>query len=92
MNLSKHCRLCENRLINFENIIGVGFLTLSLAFGSINKYKQNIVIARRKKDALDILIETYNLEYKINFKIEIVHGIDKIKTEINFKKKNKKSV
>ena len=44
-------------------IIAVGFFTLPLAFSPINKYNQNIKVAKRKKEELDLLIK------KVQFKI-----------------------
>ena len=55
-----------------------------MAFGPINKYNQNIKVAKRKKEELDLLIKKYNLKYTISFEIKKVHGSDEIKTDLKF--------
>lgn len=51
-------------------IMGVGFLTLPMAFGPLNSYRRNLSLAQRKKDNLEDLLKKYKIKYTfdIHFK------------------------
>ncbi len=66
-------------------IFGIALSVLPFAFGPINKYNQGIKIAKKRKEALDILIKKYHLEYTIDFDIKNVHGINEVKSDLKFK-------
>lgn len=69
-------------------IIGVGIMILPLASGPLNKYRQDISIARNKKDKLDKLLSMYNIQYTIEVIVyKDLHGNQEIETKLTFLRK-----
>ena len=69
-------------------IMGVGFLVLPLAFGPMNKYRQHMGVARKKKKELDDLLAQYNTKYNIEVIVnKDRHGNQEVDTKLTFDRK-----
>lgn len=70
-------------------IMGAGVPVLGLAFGPLNKYRQEMSVAKQNKEELHRLLELYQIEYTIDIKInKDLHGNKDVETEVNlFRKK-----
>jgi hypothetical protein len=67
-------------------IMGVGLGPLGMAFGTLNKFRQDIEIAKMRKDKIDEVLR----EYRIKYDIEIIfgkeiHGIQEAYAELKIK-------
>ena len=72
-------------------IMGVGVLVLPMAFGPMNKYRQEISVARPKKDHLDALLAQYNIQYTIDIKVKTdILGNKEVDTDLKFLRKHYK--
>ena len=63
-------------------IIGVGFLALPKAFGSLNTYYQKKNVAEKKIKELKELLRLYKRGYDIKIEIENIHGINEVKSKV----------
>lgn len=71
-------------------VMGIGFLILPTAIGPLVKYRQEMGTERNKKEAMDELLASYNMEYDIEILIdEDVNGNKDYDAEITFSKRKK---
>ncbi|MEK6478572.1 hypothetical protein WJR50_13595 [Catalinimonas sp. 4WD22] len=69
-------------------IIGAGILVLPLASGPLNKYRQSIAVAKKKKEELDKVLALYNTKYTIEVIVnKDLHGNKEIDTKLTFLRK-----
>lgn len=66
-------------------IIGVGFTILPKAFGSLNYYRNEMLIAKTKKESLDGILSAYNIDYEIDIRFgKEIHGNQEVETDLKF--------
>jgi len=67
-------------------IMGVGIAPLGMAFGALNKYRQDMQAAKDKKDRIDQVLATYRIEYTIDIQFgKMVHGDQEVYAELTTK-------
>jgi len=67
-------------------IMGVGLAPLGMAFGALNKYRQENEIATINKDKIDEVLEKYNIQYDIDIKFgEAFHGTQEVYADLHLK-------
>ncbi|GAA4277986.1 hypothetical protein [Aquimarina mytili] len=67
-------------------IMGVGFLILPMAFGPLNRYRQDINAAKNKKDKVDEVLNLYNIDYTIDLKFgKEIHGTQEVYADLKVK-------
>ncbi len=70
-------------------IIGIGFLVLPKAIGSLVSYYQKISVAQMKKTKLDEILSRYNIEYSIDVIINAdIHDNKEIEANLTFLRKH----
>lgn len=70
-------------------IMGVGFLVMPLATGPLNKYRQTYGVAKKRKQQLDDLLSSYNIEYTIDVSVrKDFHGNQEVETDLRFLRKH----
>lgn len=64
---------------------GIGISIIPMASGPLNKYRQGITVARKKKKDLDEILKLYNIEYIIEIKVnKDLHGNIDTESKIEF--------
>ncbi len=71
-------------------IMTVGMFLFTMAFGPLNKYRQEVEVAKMSKDRIDQLTELYGLEYEIDVKI-VNAPLDLLDIQMRLKIKKKGS-
>ncbi len=67
-------------------IMGVGLVPLGMAFGTLNKFHQEVSNTKRKKDTIDEVLNMYRINYEIDIKFgKKYHGTQKVYTDLNVK-------
>ncbi|MCL8009511.1 hypothetical protein M8845_18970 [Gelidibacter japonicus] len=67
-------------------IMGVGLAPLGMAFGTLNKYRQDIGAAKYKKDRIDEVLNEYRIEYNINIMFgKEIHGTQEVYADLKTK-------
>ncbi len=67
-------------------IMGVGLVPLGMAFGTLNKHRQEIEVAKSKKDKVDEVLNEYRIEYVINIVFgKEIHGTQEVYAELKTK-------
>lgn len=67
-------------------IMGVGLAPLTMAFGTLNNYIQELDVAKTKKEKIDEVLNAYGIEYELDIKYgEEFHGTQEIYTELKTK-------
>ena len=77
-----------NRVISTVPIIimGIGLGPLGMAFGTLNKYRQDIGVAKNKKDKIEEVLNEYRIEYDINIMFEKeIHGTQEVYADLKTK-------
>lgn len=68
-------------------IIGVGLVVLVFAFGPMNKFRNDLAIAKSNKDKLEEVLNLYNIDYKIDLKYgEKIHGTIQVQADLKLKR------
>ncbi|QXP80407.1 MULTISPECIES: hypothetical protein [Winogradskyella] len=78
----------ESRIISSVTItiIVIGITLLGKAFGTLNTYRQDIEIAKSKKDNIDEVLKEYNITYDIQVMFgKEIHGAQDVHTELKIK-------
>ena len=71
-------------------IMSISLGTLTMAFGSLNRYNSEIKIARENKNRVDEVVEKYGVTYDINIVFDKnVHGTQHINYDLNIDKKRR---
>jgi len=67
-------------------IMAVGLAPLGMAFGTLNKHRQEIEVAKNKKDKVDEVLNEYRIEYDIDITFgKEIHGTQEVYAEIKTK-------
>ncbi len=67
-------------------IMAVGLAPLGMAFGTLNKHRQEIEIAKNKKDKIDEVLNEYRIEYDIDISFgKEIHGTQEVYAELKTK-------
>mgnify|MGYP001419952093 CR=1 FL=1 len=67
-------------------IMGIGLIPLGLAFGTLNKFRQEIEVAKSKKDRVDEVLSEYRIEYDINIMFgKEIHGTQEVFADLKTK-------
>ncbi len=67
-------------------IMGVSIGPLGMAFGTLNKYRQEIEVAKSKKDKIDEVLNEYRIEYDIDITFgKEIHGTQEVYAELKTK-------
>jgi len=67
-------------------IMAVGLAPLGMAFGTLNKHRQEIEIAKNKKDNIDEVLNEYRIEYDIDISFgKEIHGTQEVYAELKTK-------
>jgi hypothetical protein len=67
-------------------IMGVGLGPLGMAFGTLNRYRQDIEIAKSRKDKIDEVLNEYNIKYDIEIAFgKEIHGTQEVYAELKIK-------
>jgi hypothetical protein len=67
-------------------IMAVGLGPLGMAFGTLNKHRQEIEIAKNKKDKIDEVLNEYRIEYDIDISFgKEIHGTQEVYAELKTK-------
>jgi len=67
-------------------ILAVGLTPLGMAFGTLNKHRQEIEIAKNKKDKIDEVLNEYRIEYDIDISFgKEIHGTQEVYAELKTK-------
>jgi hypothetical protein len=67
-------------------IMGVGLAPLGMAFGTLNKHRQDIEAAKYKKDRIDEVLNEYRIEYDINIMFgKEIHGTQEVYANLKTK-------
>lgn len=77
-----------NRVISTVPLIimGVGLAPLGMAFGTLNKYRQEIDVAKDKKDNIDEVLNKYRIEYEIDIRFgKEIHGNQEVYADLKTK-------
>ncbi|QNK77022.1 hypothetical protein H7F37_13000 [Winogradskyella sp. PAMC22761] len=75
----------ESRIISSVTImiIVIGLTLLGKAFGTLNIYRQDIEIAKSKKDNIDEVLKEYNITYDIQIMFgKEIHGTQDVYAEL----------
>tara|TARA_R110002050_G_scaffold175204_1_gene308116 strand:+ start:78 stop:599 length:522 start_codon:yes stop_codon:yes gene_type:complete len=78
----------NNRVISKVPIIimSVGLGPLGMAFGTLNKYHQDIGVAKNKKDRIDEVLNEYRIKYDINIMFgKEIHGTQEVYVDLKTK-------
>lgn len=68
-------------------IIGVGLPPLGMALGALNKHRQEIKVAKSKKDKVDEVLNEYRIEYDIDITFgKEIHGTQEVYAELKTKR------
>jgi len=68
-------------------IIAIGLGVLVFAFGPLNKYRNELSIAKSNKDKLDEVLRLYNIDYTIDLKYgDKIHGIIEVQADLKVNK------
>jgi len=64
-------------------IMGVGLAPLGMAFGTLNRHRQDIEVAKSKKDKIDEVLNEYRIEYDIDIQFgKKIHGTQEVYAEL----------
>ena len=67
-------------------VMGVGLAPLGMAFGTLNKYRQEIEVAKSKKNNIDEVLNKYRIEYEIDISFgKEIHGTQEVYTDLKTK-------
>ena len=67
-------------------IMAVGLAPLGMAFGTLNKHRQEIEIAKNKKDKIDEVLNQYRIEYDVDISFgKEIHGTQEVYAELKTK-------
>ena len=67
-------------------IMSVGLALLGMAFGTLNKYKQDIEVAKSKKSKIEEVLSEYRIEYEIDVIFgKKIHGTQEVYAELKTK-------
>jgi hypothetical protein len=67
-------------------IMAVGLAPLGMAFGTLNKHRQEIEIVKNKKDKIDEVLNEYRIEYDIDISFgKEIHGTQEVYAELKTK-------
>ena len=67
-------------------IMAVGLAPLGMAFGTLNKHRQEIEIAKNKKDKIDEVLNEYRIEYDVDISFgKEIHGTQEVYAELKTK-------
>jgi len=67
-------------------IITIGLSLLGMAFGTLNKHRQDINIAKSKKDRIDEVLNEYRIEYNIDILFgKEIHGTQDVSVNLKTK-------
>lgn len=69
-------------------IMGVGLAPFGMAFGALNKHRQEIKVAKSKKNKVDEVLNEYGIEYDIDITFgKEIHGTQEVYAELKTKRK-----
>ena len=67
-------------------IMGVGLAPLGLAFGVLNSHRQEVRLAKSKKEKVDEVLDEYRIEYEIDIAFgDEIHGTQEVYAELKTK-------
>ena len=78
----------DNRVFSVTPLIimAVGIIPLGMAFGTLNKHRRDLSIARTKKEKVDRVLELYNIRYDIDISFgKEYHGTQDIGVDLKVK-------
>ncbi|QXP59021.1 hypothetical protein [Olleya sp. HaHaR_3_96] len=67
-------------------VMAVGLAPLGMAFGTLNKHRQEIEIAKNKKEKIDEVLNEYRIEYDVDISFgKEIHGTQEVYAELKTK-------
>jgi len=64
-------------------IMGAGVAPLALAFGTLNKYRQSLIVLRDRKSRIDKVLDVYNIKYDIKTRFgKSYHGTQEVDADL----------
>lgn len=68
-------------------IIAIGLGILVFAAGPLNKYRNELAIAKNNKEKLDEVLNLYKIDYEIDLEYgEEIHGTREVRADLKIKK------
>lgn len=67
-------------------IMGIGLTPLWMAFGTLNRYRQDVQAAKTKKRNVDEVLSAYNIDYSIDITFgKEIHGTQEVRIDLDIK-------